>query len=479
MRDAARLATVIEVLSVIEPDLNTPHLPPSESGLPPLDGPLDAILAAYFRARRYLGSSDRAAISDLIFTLVRQRARLYFWLGRYNDAHKGAQILLNPRSMLVANLVLTEAWRRPQFAQNFDGDKYNPRPLSAAEWQLVEFLADKNLDDPAAPDWVKYECPRFLLPILSEQFLASGGEVADFAAKAAGFTAMQAKAPLDLRVNLLRQTDLGEDFRAAVKNGLASQDIIAEYGNLSPLCLRVLGKPAISNSTEFSDGKIEIQDEGSQLVALLAASCLKPAGGSVLDYCAGAGGKTLALAAQMGNRGKIIAADLSAKRLERAQKRLRRAGVHNVECRALDKENHRFWQRQSGRFDVVLVDAPCSGTGTWRRNPDMKWRLTGNDIAELAALQGKILREAARFVAPGGHLVYATCSLLTAENEAVIAGFLADPGENFAVRPVPSLWPRISPAPCPVSSDYLRLFPHLHGCDGFFAAIMTRKEKSE
>ena len=166
----------------------------------------------------------------------------------------------------------------------------------------------------------------------------------------------------------------------------------------------------------------------------------KKSGGLVLDYCAGAGGKTLAIAAEMGNRGKIIAADISAKRLERAQKRFRRAAIHNVECRALDKENHRFWQRQSGRFDVVLVDAPCTGTGTWRRNPDMKWRISGQDITELSALQGKILREASIYVAAGGWLVYATCSLLPEENEGVIAAFLAEYGEKYSVVAVPSIW---------------------------------------
>ena len=199
MRDAARIATVIEILSSIETSENTSSIAQNETGLPPLDGPLDAILAGYFRARRYLGSGDRAALSEQIFTLVRRRARLYWWLERYNNAHRGEQIALNPRSLVIANLVLSDRWRRAQFANHFDGDKYNAKPLMAAEVKLAEYLADKNLEDEGQPDWVRYECPRFLLPNLVAEFAKLEGDNDAHDAKKSGLAAMMDKASLDLR----------------------------------------------------------------------------------------------------------------------------------------------------------------------------------------------------------------------------------------------------------------------------------------
>ena len=353
----------------------------------------------------------------------------------------------------------------------------------AAEVKLAEYLADKNLEDEGQPDWVRYECPRFLLPNLVAEFAKLEGDNDAHDAKKSGLAAMMDKASLDLRINRLQQNSDSEGLRQDVIRELAEAGIKAMATTLSPLGLRIDGHPPISKQAAFLNGKIEIQDEGSQIVSLLAAAKFRIEGRQkigadcALDYCAGAGGKTLAIAAEMGNRGKIIAADISAKRLERAQKRFRRAAIHNVECRALDKENHRFWQRQSGRFDVVLVDAPCTGTGTWRRNPDMKWRISGQDITELSALQGKILREASIYVAAGGWLVYATCSLLPEENEGVIAAFLAEYGEKYSVVAVPSIWQSIFNNNCPLAGEFLRLYPHMHECDGFFCAILQASQK--
>lgn len=235
--------------------------------------------------------------------------------------------------------------------------------------------------------------------------------------------------------------------------------------------MRVEGRPALGALPAFRDGIVEIQDEGSQLVALLADA--KP-GQWVIDYCAGAGGKTLALAADMANKGRLIASDISVQRLERAVTRLRRAGVHNVERRALGGENASWFKRQAGKFDRVLVDAPCSGTGTWRRNPDMKWRIGPDDVAELTQKQREILGNAAKLVKPGGRLIYATCSLLPDENEASVDAFLAD-HPDFEVVPVTAIWAEKVATPCPAPGPYLRLTPHRHGTDGFFTAVLARR----
>ena len=223
--------------------------------------------------------------------------------------------------------------------------------------------------------------------------------------------ALNAPAPIDLRVNLLK-TD-----RETARRALAAEGVRAEPTPWSPLGLRLSERMPLSGLTAFKDGLVEVQDEGSQLAALLADA--RP-GMRVVDFCAGAGGKTLALAAGMDNRGQLVACDVSARRLERAAQRLRRAGVSNVERRALASERDKWVKRHAGGFDRVLVDAPCIGTGTWRRNPDAKWRSRPEDLAELIERQQQILRSAARLVRPGGRLVYATCSLLREEDEAQV-----------------------------------------------------------
>jgi len=223
--------------------------------------------------------------------------------------------------------------------------------------------------------------------------------------------------------------------------------------------------------TAFKDGLVEVQDEGSQIAALLADA--RP-GMRVVDFCAGAGGKTLALAAGMENRGKLVACDVSARRLERAVRRLRRAGVGNVACRVLAGERDKWVKRHRGGFDRVLVDAPCLGTGTWRRNPDGKWRATQNDLAELIVRQQEILRSAARLLRPGGRLVYATCSLLHEEDEAQAEAFLAAESE-FSVVSVARAWRETIGGAAPGGERYLRLTPARHGTDGFFVAIFERQ----
>lgn len=415
-------------------------------------GAADAAASAYFRARRYIGSKDRSYIAERLFTLLRRQARLNWWINRTLERGETAPPPAI-RHQIIADLVLSEDWTIEQLDEAFDGGQHRPDKLSRAERTLALALTNQKLTHRDQPSWVRHECPEWLEPTLRD-LLGSDAEL----------DALNDGAPLDLRVNPLladRPTALARLTEAGIK---------AQATGLSPLGIRVQGRPPLGTLAAFQEGLVEVQDEGSQLVALLVGA--KPEH-NVIDYCAGAGGKTLALAASMGNRGRLIAADISAARLDRAVRRLRRAGVHNVERRALTADNRSWFKRQAGRFDRVLVDAPCSGTGTWRRNPDMKWKIGQQDLDELSQLQRQVLGDASRLVKIGGRLVYATCSLLPQENEAVIADFLAN-HSDFRRVPVPDIWQEVIGTPCPVDGPDLRLTPARHGTDGFFAAILDR-----
>jgi len=305
------------------------------------------------------------------------------------------------------------------------------------------------------PAWVKGEYPEWLEPRLT----ASLGD-----RLAAEMAALRDEAPVDLRVNTLK-TD-----RDAAQAALAAEGLKAEPTKLSPIGLRLPARITLSAQQAFKDGLVEVQDEGSQLLALLTGA--KP-GMAVVDFCAGAGGKTLALAATMENKGRLVACDVNERRAEKAVLRLRRAGVHNVTRRLLESESDKWVKRQSGTFDRVLVDAPCSGSGTWRRNPDAKWRLSEQSLEELVALQGRILASAARLVRPGGRLVYSTCSLLAAEDREQVDKFLAA-HPDFKLVQLPQVWAETLGGDCPLTEDCLFLNPSIHGTDGFFAAVMER-----
>jgi 16S rRNA (cytosine967-C5)-methyltransferase len=237
---------------------------------------------------------------------------------------------------------------------------------------------------------------------------------------------------------------------------------------MAPYGIRLDERLSLARLPMLKSGEVEIQDEGSQLVAMLVDA--RP-GDRVVDFCAGAGGKTLAIAAQMNNKGHVIACDVSEGRLKRAAERFRQAGLHNIQTRLLTSETDKWIKRHKGGFDRVLVDAPCSGTGTWRRNPDARWRAQEEGgLDKVVALQMRILASAARLVKPGGRLVYATCSLLAEENEEQVAAFLAThPG--FKVVPLREAAPGLTRSAHP---DYLSLTPAQHDTDGFFAAVMQR-----
>src|SRR5437899_5223269 len=415
-------------------------------------GAADDIVGNYFRRHRFAGVKDRGAISEHIYAVLRQRAVLDWWLERLG---RGA-LATDARRRLLAALVLVQGWAPVQIERACDGDRFRPERLAPPERALIAGLVDQTLEHPAMPDDVRWNYPAWLDPHLRRVFGDTlGREMA----------ALNGPAALDLRVNLLKGDRLG------AKIALEGEGVKAEESRYSPYGLRVFERIPLATLESFKSGRIEVQDEGSQLAALLADA--RP-GMRVVDFCAGAGGKTLAIAAAMNNRGHLIACDVSEKRLERATQRLRRAGISIVQRRHLTGERDKWVKRHAGSFDRVFIDAPCTGTGTWRRNPDAKWRLAESDIAELAVLQNSIIESAARLVAPGGRLIYATCSFLREENEEQIERFLAG-APDFAQLPVSGVWRTTIGGKPPSAGDVLRLTPARHGTDGFFVAICERK----
>lgn len=411
------------------------------------DAPADAVANAWFRARRFIGASDRRAVSDRLWAMLRAAPRLVWHLKR-------ARAPITPRTLMLAQLAVAEGTAADAIAGLFNAARHGPAPLADAERRALAALAGGRLDDPAMPEAVRLGVPDWLLPRLAARF---GDRLAE---EMAGF---DVPAPTDLRANLLKAT------RDEAQAALAADGITTEPTPFSPWGLRAPGRPSVIASRAFRDGLVEIQDEGSQLVAAMLDA--RP-GMRVCDFCAGAAGKTLALAAAMGNRGQIVAADVSAARLEAAAKRLRRAGVSTVERRPIEP-GAKWLKRAAGTFDRVLVDAPCTGTGTWRRRPDMRLRLAEADLVDLARKQSVILDRAARLVKPGGILVYATCSVLVEENEAQVDDFLSRvPG--FAVLPLAAVRARTGLA-LPGEGPYLALTPARHGTDGFFAAALARE----
>ncbi len=277
--------------------------------------------------------------------------------------------------------------------------------------------------------------------------------------------AMLEPAQIDLRVNTIKL-----DVEQA-QNSLAKDDVKTERTKYAPNGLRCLEKPYMSATKAFHKGFVEIQDEGSQLIAHICD--VKP-GMRVLDFCAGGGGKTLGLAAQMEGKGIIFAMDNSTRRLEKGRRRYKKADVHNVEVRSLEDEKNRKWlRRQKDAMDVVLVDAPCSSSGTWRRSPDLRWNWFGPTLEEIVVLQAEILDRVADKVKIGGRLVYATCSLFSQENENQVEAFL-EKYPHYKLLNVSDVWPEGTE--CPVSGAYLRLNPKDHGTDGFFTAVLERVE---
>ena len=402
--------------------------------------PADATLTVFFRAHRS-GTRDRAFIAEAGYAVLR---RLRWLQAQTVDLPEKAA-----RRMQVALALIYQLGQAPQELES---------ALYPAEQSWLKQFREKLEQQPAPeislavqldfPDWLA-ERLQSRLPVEELVALANG---------------LNTSAPLDLRVNALK----GE--RDAVLAQLLADGLDATPCPYAPLGIRLQGRPPLHDHALFLDGTIEVQDEGSQLLGYL----LQPKRSEmVVDFCAGAGGKTLLLGAMMRSTGRLYAFDVSEKRLAKLKPRAARAGLSNVHTACISSETDQRVKRLSGKIDRVLVDAPCSGLGTLRRNPDLKWRQTPESVAELVVKQAAILASAARMLKVGGRLVYATCSILAEENEAIVDGFLAahpsfrrlDARELLAAQGITV-----------DVGESLTLSPHRHGTDGFFAVAMERTQ---
>jgi 16S rRNA (cytosine967-C5)-methyltransferase len=431
MTPAARLAAAIEVLD----DIETRHRPAGDA------------LKDWGLSHRFAGSKDRVAIASLLFDALRCRASAA-WI----------MAAATPRGILIGSLRQMRGLPVDDIAALCSGERFAPPPLSDDE---MARLADATLD--GAPIHVRGDFPEWLEPAFAEIFDDSVAEG----------RALASRAPLDLRVNRLKTT------RDKAGNALAH--LAATPTPLSLIGLRVPlfadgRNPPITSEPAYLKGQIEIQDEGSQIAALL---CGARPGEQVLDLCAGAGGKTLALAAEMDNHGQIYATDLDPRRLSAIHARLERAATRNVQVRTPKRGSGGQIDVLSDlteRCDLVLIDAPCTGTGTWRRNPDAKWRMRPGSLEQRLKEQDEVLERAKQYVKKGGRLVYVTCSLLAAENEERLTRFIAADstfapiGIDVLTAGLPKLARFASGA-----GLGLRLSPHRSGTDGFFIAGLRRQ----
>ncbi|MDE1939920.1 MAG: RsmB/NOP family class I SAM-dependent RNA methyltransferase [Alphaproteobacteria bacterium] len=418
MTPAARLQAAIEVLD----------------GLAGTAQPVDRYLRDYFRMRRYAGSKDRAAVAEQVYAVMRHRSSLAWRMGS-----------ADPRA-LVMGAMLAEGVALDTLSGLFDGRQHHALPLTEAERAVI---AVPPSGDPPLP--VRGEFPPFLEPELMRAF---GPALQD------EMLALQVRAPIDLRVNTLKAE------RDAVMTSLRAEGFAVEPTPYSPFGLRLPpgeGSAKLSLSPLFVDGAFEFQDEAAQIAALL---CGVKSGIRVLDFAAGAGGKTLALAALMRNQGEIVAHDVDPARLRRLAPRAVRAGATII---------RRVGERPKGAFDVVLVDAPCTGTGTWRRQPELRWRIRPERLHSLNTLQDDLLAQGAEHTAVGGRLIYATCSLLPAENEDRVAHLLSR-RPDFAALSADEIWRTVTDAPLPPGMLHVfQATPLRTGTDGFFTAVLQRR----
>ena len=393
-----------------------------------------------------LEDTDRGAIYELIYGVMRHRARLGWWLAQHGRKD-------TPRNRLLVWLAVHQGRPVEHISRLFSGLTDAPADLKEPEIALITALQGKTLIDAEMPEDVRLECPDWASAPLHARFGDS------FVAE---MEAMLLPPPLDLRVNTLKAQ------RKPMLRALLDLGMPVAFTKMAPHGLRLEERVPLTRLPALRNGAVEIQDEGSQLVAALVDA---KAGDRVVDFCAGACGKTLAIAAQMNNKGKIVACDVNEARLKRGAERIRHAGISNAETRVLSSESDKWIKRHKAAYDRVLIDAPCSGTGTWRRNPDARWRAPEEKgLESLIALQARILTSAARLVKHGGRLVYATCSVLREENEAQVEAFLAaHPG--YRLVPLAEAAPQYAAL---AQDGYLALTPAQHDTDGFFAAVIER-----
>lgn len=403
MQNGARYQAVLELISEIFKD----------------EKPADGIINDYLRVRKYIGSKDRRFISEKVWEIIRNRMKLSF------DAESG-----EPRRVLLWSV-------RDKLDEVFDGSQYGMVPLTEEE---RAWLAQDN--DKPYPDYVEAECPQWLFAKINNIEFCK---------------ALNRPAEANFRVH---NHSRDEALRRMINEGFEVVPTVC-----SPYGIKSKERISLANCMAYQDGWIDVQDEASQLAAVL---CDVRPEHKIIDYCCGAGGKSLALSHILNNKGKILAHDAIAKRLENIKPRLERLGVKNIELTDLIADSDKD-------FDRFIIDAPCSGTGTWRRSPDAKFRLTEKALADLNRVQSEILKAGAAKTKIGGRLIYMTCSVLRDENEHIIDRFMAE-NPDFRFVNLRAIWEKHISAPYPHKSEnMLRLSPQSSGTDGFFICIMERK----
>jgi 16S rRNA (cytosine967-C5)-methyltransferase len=400
--------------------------------------PADMVVSRYFREHRALGPRERETLAETVYAVLRKKL-LFDHCAPSGSGPKERRLAIlgfyGPRDFLKSALTAQEQhW------------------LDQCDSLVPADLLERH----------RHNLPEWLVQPLKEQLGAEFWPLVE---------SLNQPAPLDLRVNMLT------DKREEVQRELKLAGVVAKQTPFSPWGLRLADKPQLTKLDVFVRGAVEVQDEGSQLLALLLDA---KRGEMVVDFCAGAGGKTLAIGAAMRNTGRLYAFDTSAHRLDALKPRLARSKLSNVHPAAIAHERDDRVKRLAGKIDRVIVDAPCSGLGTLRRNPDLKWRQSPQSVAEMVAKQAAILQSAARLLKSGGRLVYATCSLLPQENEAIAQAF-SEANKDFnplhAAQVLTQLKIPHANALCSGPADgteFLRLWPHRHATDGFFAALWTK-----
>jgi 16S rRNA (cytosine967-C5)-methyltransferase len=440
MRSAARLQAAIDILELIE------------DGIEKLGSPADVLASKYFRQRRFIGSKDRRAVSAFVYGTLRERG-YHLW----RLEHVG--LASTARNLFASYLAKHE----PDSLALFGADEpHAPTAFDAGERELLIALAS-NADEGVVPYSATLELPDIMVPAFQERF---GDQLTD------AMMALNQTAPFDLRLNPVHADN-------EVINNLHKNLEGIEKSEYSPIGYRSKLRPNITATDLIQSGKVEVQDEAAQLACYLTE--VKP-DMQVVDLCAGAGGKSLLLAALMNNTGTIHAFDIIGKRLGELSKRAARASVTSIAPKTIPASGKARMDglvKLKAKADRVIIDAPCTGTGTWRRNPDQRWRLREDSVDAFSEVQLSLLNEGSEMVKPGGRLVYMTCSVLKAENEAVVEKFIEIAGESWSLINYQDIWGRVlseAPMPDTLSTDprMLQLAPHRHNTDGFFIAIIER-----
>ena len=422
--------------------------------------PADAQMDRYFRARREMGMRDRGFVAETVYGCLREKRMLEYlgaadkpslMAGRTSEASRASEPMTEQASKVSRASFSFDMVATYLVTHGYSGRALEELGYRGDARQLAERV--RGLDQATVPFAVRANLPDWL----AERLLAQFGEAEVLAL----VQALNQPATLDLRVNTFKAE------RTEVQARLAKEGVAVEPTPYSPIGLRRAERAALFSTQCFKDGLIEVQDEGSQLLSYL----IEPKRNEmIVDFCAGAGGKTLHLGSLMANTGTVYAFDVSAKRLEKLTPRLRRAGLGNVRTVTIRHERDDRVQRLRGKINRVLVDAPCSGTGTLRRNPDIKWRTL--NLPELVDTQKRILAAAAQLVKPGGRLVYATCSLLREENEDIVEDFLAAHAD-FCIVPAGEILARRH-IPLEMPGPALQLLTHRHHTDSFYAVALER-----